>query len=239
MTDIINEQEKASANAARSMRKALVIGRSRSEIIINALNAAYGEVVYISARDTSTQDFTPYAGYDLIFATNPYRGKYNLEYFINSLKHVDFVNVFYLNTYTTNAHDMYQLTKLEEEKVLDRFFEIISLNIPFMFNSEYDKNLLRGKIAGGFSAPYINEEDLAEAFNNISRIEPFVKYLDSYNPPDHYQYLVNVRRLLWSSSLVQYKYFNLMFKIMERIILRLTGSCISLCYLTGKAGSDV
>lgn len=216
------------------MRNVLVIGRVRSDIINNALDQVYDKVVFVPIRESADFDFSSYDGFDLVFATNPYKGRYSLDMLINKLKLIDFVNIFYLNTYTTDAYDRYQYMKVEEEKFLSNYFKLLSLNIPFMFNSEYDMTALRPRIAGGFSAPYILESDLAECFRQVSPVEPFIKSLDSYLSSNQYSFLKSIRGILWSTSLVGNKYINLFLKISERIILRFMGVNVSLCYLRAK-----
>ena len=217
--------------------KALVIGRVRTQSIKNAISEAYDEVIYKSSLEICDTNLKNYCGFDLIIATNPYKKKYSINEIIKKIKNESFENIFYLNTFVSNVNDRYQYLKQYEGSILKESLNAISLNIPFIFTCEYDKTMLRGNIAGGFTAPYIYYSDITNSLKKKQMIENSIKFLDSYSSSLDYKYLSILRKILWKNSFVKNKYINLIFKVIERIILKFYGVGISLCYLKERTAN--
>ncbi len=225
-------------NLEDSKTKVFVIGRVRTQSIKNAIFEAYDEVIYKSSLEINSIDLKKYCGFDLIIATNPYKKKYSINNIIKKIENENFKNIFYLNTFVSNVNDRYQYLKQYEGSILKKSLNIISLNIPFIFTCEYDKTMLRGNIAGGFTAPYIYYSDITNSLKKKQMIENNIKFLDSYRSSLDCKYLSIVRNILWKNSYVKNKYINLIFKVIERIVLKIYGVGISLCYLKEKVKND-
>jgi len=217
------------------MKNVIVIGRVRSTVIIEAISYAYKNVLYIASSEVTKYDFNEYKEYDLIFAMNPYKSSYDLKSIINHLKYFKFDSIFYLNTYVSDSYDRYQYMKHKEKEILMKSFDLISLQIPFIFTKKFDELYIREQLPGGFEAPYIYQNDLVESLKKSTHLESAIKFLKSYNLASNYNYFIILKKILWSNTLTKYKYINLLNKVIERIILRISAYNLSLCYL--KIGS--
>lgn len=218
-------------NLEDNKTKVLVIGRVRTQSIKNAISEAYDDVIYKSSLEIIDADLKNHCGFDLIIATNPYKKKYSINKIIKKIENENFANIFYLNTFVSNVNDRYQYLKQYEGGILKKSLNVISLNMPFIFTCEYDKTMLRGNVAGGFTAPYIYYSDITNSLKKKQMIENSIKFLDSNSSSLDYKYLSILRNILWKNSYVRNKYINLIFKVIERIILKIYGVGISLCYL--------